>query len=181
MVAALRGRFGVGIVRAFVGLVDRVSYWFGFLAAGGLFAIGLIVAWEVVMRNLGRPTNWTADISQGAQVWCVFLGAAYVLRQREMICVDILRFDENSPVGRLVWIFGLLVVGGLSLVIMQQGLKDVARSISLGTNTDTVIAMPLWVLQIPLPIGLGLVAVQCVAEILRSICGLGGEPARKLP
>lgn len=168
-------------VKAFVGLVDRLSYWLGALAAGGLFAIGILVAYEVVMRNLGRPTSWTADISQAAQVWCVFLGAAYVLRQREMICVDILRFDENSTIGRLVWIFGILVVGGLSLVIMQQGLKDVARSIALGTNTDTVIAMPLWMLQIPLPIGLGLVVIQCVAELLRSVCGLSGESAGKLP
>lgn len=168
-------------IRDFVRLVDRISYGSGFLAAGGLFAVGLLITYEVVMRNLGLPTSWTADISQIAQVWCVFLGAAFVLQQREMICVDILRVDNNAIVGKLVWVFGLLVIGGLSFIVMLQGIKDVTRSISLGTNTDFVIAAPLWVLQIPLPIGLALVTIQCIAELLRSICGLDDMPAGKRP
>jgi len=152
-----------------VTLVDTINRYTAYVVAWSFFSVGLFVAYEVVMRKLGMPTQWTEEVSQVAQIWCIYLGAAYVLQQRQLITVDIIS-DRFSPLlRRRLDLFALLVIIGFSTVVLVQGIRDVAFSVKLGSTTDTALALPMWLIQISLPIGISLLLLQAVAEILKQL------------
>lgn len=163
-------RPGSGLLRAvsaFVRGVEGVAAVAALAAAATLFCIGFLIGVEVGLRAMGHPTKWTAEIAQIAQIWCVFLAGAYVLSKRDMITVDLLPFTPGRPLWRLVEAVALLAIAGFCLLMVKQGLNDAARSIKLGTATDTALSLPMWTIQLALPIGLGLLFLQCCAELLK--------------
>ncbi|MEL6220019.1 MAG: TRAP transporter small permease subunit, partial [Pseudomonadota bacterium] len=69
---------------------DQVSDAIGTVAAWMFFAIGLFVAWEVLLRYaFNAPTIWVDEVSRVFQIWATLLAGAYLLRHRELILIDI--------------------------------------------------------------------------------------------
>ena len=50
-----------------------------------------------------------------------------------------------------------------------QNIKDVRFSLKLGVTTDTIMAPPMWIIQISLSIGFILLILQALAEIVKSL------------
>lgn len=158
---------GLRAVAAFVRAVDGMSSAAAIGAAATLFCLGFLIGVEVGLRAAGHPTKWTAEIAQIAQIWCVFLAGAFVLARRDMITVDILPLNTEAPAWRLVETFALIVIAVFCLLMVNHGLSDASRSIKLGTTTDTALSLPMWTIQLALPVGLGLLFLQCCAELMK--------------
>lgn len=88
------------ILASILRFVDQLTRLAGIAAAWAFFLAGLFVAYEVVMRKLGMPTKWTEEFSQIAQIWGVYLGAAFVLQSRGLITVDIIGDGQPVPAER---------------------------------------------------------------------------------
>ncbi len=60
-----------------------------------LLAISSLVFVSAIARTVGRPLNWAVDISMLLFAWMVFLGGDVVIRETNLISVDM--FQKKLP------------------------------------------------------------------------------------
>ena len=155
-------------VNAAIALIDRAGVICSRLAGWLFFTIGLMITYEVVARYVfNAPTIWAEEMSRFFQVWAVYLGAAYVLRYRHLIRITLLT-DRVGPLGRrIAEAFSLFVIGAVCVVAIIWGIDIVAESVRLHRTTSTMLAVPQWTTEIAIPVGFGLLLLQCLAELVR--------------
>lgn len=149
-------------------LIDRISEVTGRLAAWMFFAIGLFVTYEVVMRYVFTlPTIWVDEVARILQIWATFLAAAFVLKHRDMILIEVAFKDPTTLARKLVETFALLTVLLFCAVACWYGFELWLKATRLGHTTDTFLATPKWVTHASIWVGFGLLLLQALAEVVR--------------
>jgi len=154
--------------------IDRISDLCGRLAAWLFFAIGVMITYEVVARYLfNAPTIWAEEMSRFFQLWAVYIAAAYVLRHRQLIRITML-IDRLGDTGRrLAEAFTLVWILAFCAIAIWKGFVIVIDSIEIGRATSTMLGVPKWMTESAVPVGFLLLALQCLAELVR--LARGGE------
>ncbi|NYT65758.1 TRAP transporter small permease [Alcaligenaceae bacterium] len=155
-------------------LADRLSVFIGRLTGWLFFVIGVTLTYDVVARFVFHsPTSWAADVSTIMQIWVVFAGMAYVLKERSLIRITAF-IRMASPFWRKVAeAFSLLVIGFFAAIMLLESINIVVESIEQGRRAATMIETPTWIPEIAIPIGFGLLLLQVLADLVR----LPGRPA----
>ncbi|MCP4319752.1 MAG: TRAP transporter small permease [Hyphomicrobiales bacterium] len=152
----------------FVRIADWLSELTGRIAAWIFFAIGFIITYEVVMRYVFvAPTIWVDEMARIGQIWAAYLAAAFTLKHREMVVIDI-AFKTPGTLGRrLTETFSLCVIGLFCFVTVYYGFELWLRATLRGHTTDTYLALPRWFTDASIWVGFGVLALQVVAELIR--------------
>lgn len=155
-------------------LADRLSVFIGRLTGWLFFFIGVALTYDVVGRFVFHsPTSWAADVSTIMQIWVVYAGMAYILKERNLIRITAF-VRLASPFWRKVAeAFSLLVIGFFAAIMLWESIDIVVESIEQGRRAATMIETPTWVPEIAIPIGFGLLLLQVLADLVR----LPGRPA----
>ena len=149
-------------------IIDRISTWMARLSAWMFFAIGLMVTWEVVTRKVfNAPTIWVDETARFFQVWAVYLAAAHILKNRDMIVVEIIPVRGHPLRRRLLDSITLAIVGVFSFVAMKYGFDILMESIRMGRHTSTMLGVPKWMTESSIPAGFGLLLAQVAAEFVK--------------
>lgn len=157
---------------AFIRIVRTLSIGCGVLAAFGLAAAVVIVCQMVIWRYvLNQSTVWQTEFVVYSLVAATLIGCPYVLLKRGHVNVDLLPHYLPHR-GRVV----LAVVAALiSLVfcvlLAWTGWKLFHEALVNGWKTDSVWELPLWIVYLPLPVGIGLLSLQYIADIACLITG----------
>jgi TRAP-type C4-dicarboxylate transport system permease small subunit len=165
-------------VRTYIRIVTGLSRVLGLLATVLLGLAVLVVCQMIVVRYfLNASTVWQTEFVIYSLVAATFLGSPYVLIRKGHVGVDLL---PNALGGR--WRVMLDVLAALlSLVFLAvltwSGWNYFHEAWSGRWTTDTVWALPLWIPLLPLPVGMGLLCLQYVAEVLKVLSGEGEGPA----
>ena len=152
---------------AFVRTVYRLSTACAALAALMLLAAALVITWSIVYRALGASTYWELEFSVYMMVGSLFLASPYCLATNGHVGVDLLshylpvRFARPTAIA--VAVVGLAVCAYLAYAGAELTLHAFAR----GERTESAWAPAKWPLYLALPVGLGLTALQYVAQLLR--------------
>jgi TRAP-type C4-dicarboxylate transport system permease small subunit len=159
-------------MRLYIGIVTTLSRIAGVAAVLLLVAAVLVVTQMVIMRYaLGASTIWQTEFVIYAIVAATFLGSPQVLIERGHVGVDLLP-NALGPRGRL-WLEAL--GGALSLAfcgaLAWSGWLYFHEAWAGGWKTETVWALPLWIPLLPLPLGIGLLSLQYIAEIAQLSSG----------
>lgn len=152
--------------------IDKTSEWSGRLAAWLFFLIGIIIVYEVVARYVFlSPTIWSEELSRFLQIWATYLAAAHVLRKRQLIAIDLI-VRYSGPLLRTCFeSLALLVIIVFCLVAVFFGLEIVIDSVKVGRASSSMLAVPSWMTEAAIPVGFGLLLVQAVAELFRTLIG----------
>jgi TRAP-type mannitol/chloroaromatic compound transport system permease small subunit len=159
----------------FVRWLDRISQWTGALAAWLVVPLLLVVVFEVFRRHVfNAPTAWGYDTS-----WMLFaaqflIGGAYTLLQKGHIRIDII-YNTLSKRGKLIFdLLSYLVVFLVpALLFTWFGVKFAAEAWLSGEKLSTTNwFFPSGPPKSLIPIGFFLLALQCIAEIIRNIKAL---------
>ncbi|MBP6019722.1 MAG: TRAP transporter small permease [Burkholderiaceae bacterium] len=155
-------------------LADRLSVFIGRLTGWLFFFIGVALTYDVIARFLFHsPTSWAADVSTIMQIWVVYAGMAYVLKERNLIRITAF-VRMASPFWRKVSeALSLLIIGLFSAIMLWESIGIVVESIEQGRRAATMIETPSWIPEIAIPIGFGLLLLQVLADLVR----LPGRPA----
>ncbi len=151
--------------------IDKASWYSGVVTAWIFVFVGFCVTYEVVMRKFGMPTKWTEEFSQIAQIWCVYLGVAFALQKKSLIIVDIIGDNINVTVRKILDMFALTLTAVFCVLVSINSFKDISYSLKTSATTDSVLAIPMWIIQISLLIGLGLLFLQCISEVYKTFTG----------
>ncbi len=153
-------------------IVDRLSGFCGRITSILFFLIGGMITYEVVARYVFlSPTIWAEEMSRFVQIWGTYLAAGYVLRNRELIRIELLTARLGKGWQRILEAVSLVFIAGFCFVAVFYGIQIVAESIEIGRATSTMLAVPRWMTESAVPVGFSILLLQCIAEFVRVVSG----------
>ncbi len=148
--------------------IDRIADACAVAAAVFMVAATLIVVWMVAWRATGHSTYWEIELATYLIVAAVLVGSPFCLKTKGHIGVDLV--SELLPaagrvaLGRVLSILGIAVCTYLA----WKGLELTRDAFASGETSGSAWDPPRWPLFATMPLGLGLTALQYVAEMLRA-------------
>ncbi len=161
---------------AFVRAVYRLSTACAAVAALMLLIAALVITWSIVYRATGHSTYWEIEFSVFMMVGSLFLASPYCLATRGHVGVDLLSHYLPARFARPVNIAVAVVGLAVCVYLTWAGAEMTLHAFTIGETTESSWAAPKWPLFLAMPVGLGLTALQYVAELLRDTVSMAGEP-----
>lgn len=140
-------------------------------AACVLVALALIGYSVVVRYFLGEPSLWIDEVVSFLVIAIVMFGAACALREGRHIGVDLVTEMMSPRLQRWAQIWSMSVVLVLSVFLIVNGWQTAMFSKSIGMVTQGYLELPLYHLQLLIPLGGFLLALAAVDSLLRLACG----------
>jgi TRAP-type C4-dicarboxylate transport system permease small subunit len=161
-----------GAVDRFIGIVAWLSRLGGIAAAALLLAAVLVVCQMVFVRYvLQGSAIWQHEFATFSLIGATFIGAPYVLLTHGHVNVDLLPL-YLGPRGRLALaLVAALISLTFCIILGWYGWKFWYQSYVEDWHAQTVWRPPLWVPYAAVPLGMGVLALQYVAEILALVTG----------
>ena len=150
----------------------RVSQLCGIVAAT-LIALAVVVVCQMVLVRyvLNQNTIWQTDFVTWSLVAATFIGSPYLLLTRGHVNVDVLPL-YLAPRKRYWLAFASIVMAlGFCLVMTVLTARFWLESWENRWVSDTMWRARLWIPYSAMPIGLGLLGLQYVAELYSLISG----------
>lgn len=143
------------------------------LAAGALIGVSVLVVTHMVATRylFGLPTIWQTECVTFSIVAATLLGSPYVLLSRGHVNMDILPLYAGP---RLRWWLALVAGAGALLFVLLMtwyGAHLWLEAWTADWHSDSLWRVPLWIPYAALPVGMGVLALQYVADILALITG----------
>lgn len=151
----------------FVRLVDRLSVACAALAAVMLGLAALVITWSVIYRAMGASTYWEIEFSVYMMVGSLFLASPYTLRTRGHVGVDLIAHYLAPALARRLELFVALVGLAVCIYLATVGGVQTYESFVKDEHTESTWAPAKWPLYLMIPLGLGLTALQYLAELAR--------------
>lgn len=154
---------------AFVRAAFRLSTACAVVAAFMLLAAALVITWSIVYRAMGASTYWEIEFSVYMMVASLFLASPYCLATQGHVGVDLLSHFLPRRLARPVAIVVGLVGLAVCIYLAYAGADMTLHAFARGERTESAWAPPKWPLFLAMPVGLGLTALQYVADLLREM------------
>jgi TRAP-type C4-dicarboxylate transport system permease small subunit len=149
-------------------IIDSVSDFAGKLSAWALFAVGFFITFEIVMRYVfTAPTIWVDEVSRILQVWVVYLAAAYALKNRSLVTIDLILSNPDTIWRRIAESISILVLFIFAGVACYYGFQLWLKATLAGHTTDTYLAPPKMLTHAPVWVGTALLILQGSVQLYR--------------
>lgn len=149
----------------------------GVLAAICLVAACLVISEMVFIRYvLEASTIWQTEFVLYSVVASTLLGSPYVLLKGGHVSVDILEVLLGPRVRRVQRLFAACLGLAFCAMLAWSGTRYFYEAWHEGWVTESVWAPRLWVLLLPLPVGIGTLVLQYLVEIA-GLLGRGSPAA----
>jgi len=169
-------------MQVYVRAVSALSRLCGVIALILLAAAILIVCQMIFVRYvLNGSTVWQTEFVIYSIMAATFLGSPMVLIERGHVGVDLLpEALTGSPKVVLQIIAGVLSLA-FCAALTWSGWLYFHEALTGGWKTATVWALPLWIPLLPMPVGIGLLCLQYVAELIKIARGEGPDAGGEVP
>ncbi len=156
---------GSRVSRAAARYVDELSDIMGAAAGWGMLFVSVIMSYEIVMRYLGAPTIWVVEISGYAMVWCTFLSAAYVLRKKGHIHVDVLTHQFSQATKSALDVINHLFILGFTLLVLFYSCTGLIDAVAMNERSASLLRFHMGWLY-------GGIVVGCIMLVLQTVLGI---------
>ncbi|UOA33129.1 hypothetical protein DSM110093_02941 [Sulfitobacter sp. DSM 110093] len=136
-----------------------------------LYMVGHII-YEIILRSFFATSTFVLDEFVGYAISiCIIWSLGYVLEHGDLIRVGLVldRLPERAQ--QLLTAASALMAGAMSAGLAWMFWIRVARAWSRGTVSSSVAAVPTWIPEGAIMVGLALFALAAVAHGLRHITG----------
>lgn len=155
-----------GPLPGWVAAVHAVSRAFGvFAAALIVVSIGVICQMVFVRAVLGESSIWQTEFVTFGLVAATFLGAPYILLTRGHVAVDVLPLMLATPARRRLHLLGALLALVFCGFFLYASVPWWWEAWEGGHTTPSIWRARLWIPYLSVPVGLGLLCLQYLAEI----------------
>ena len=113
------------------------------------------------------PTIWVDETARIMQIWATYLGAAFALKHRQMIVIDVAFRNPHSISRKLVETFSLAIIIIFCAVATWYGYELWLKATLKGHTTDSYLGTPKWLTHASIWVGFGLLLLQALAEIIK--------------
>ena len=152
---------------AFVRAVFRLSTFCAAIAAVMLALAAIVITWSIFYRAMGASTYWEIEFSVYMMVASLFLASPYCLATQGHVGVDLLSHYLPRSAARVTAIVVGLIGLAVCVYLAYVGAELTLDAFERGDRTESAWAPLKWPLFLTMPVGLGLTALQYVADLLR--------------
>lgn len=157
---------------AFVRIVRFTSQLFGYLAALLIAASVFVVCQMVFVRYvLNQTTIWQTDFIIYSLVGATFIGSPYVLMLRGHVNVDVLPIYAGPRLRWWLALFAAAVTLAFCAAMSVLTFQFWHEAWENRWVSDTMWRARLWIPYSALPVGLGLLTLQCLADLVGLLSG----------
>jgi TRAP-type C4-dicarboxylate transport system permease small subunit len=141
--------------------------------AAGLIAASVVVVCQMVFVRyaLNENTIWQTDFVTYSLVAATFIGSPYVLMTRGHVNVDVLPHYLNSRNRRRLALFASGLTFAFCLTIAVLTFQFWKEAWDHKWVSDTMWRARLWIPYASMPVGLGLLTLQCLVDIIGLVSG----------
>lgn len=168
-------------------LIRKLAYGFERIVGFAAFLAGLILVFDflsitagVIMRYFFKhPLLWVDEITSTSLLFIAFLGAAWVMKKRGHVVIDII-ISRVKPGTKIVLEIISYVVGAFCCaVITYFGALSTWRNLVSGAYQPTTLEIPNWYVLIIIPVGSLLFFIQCIINASQAITKSRTKPLNK--
>lgn len=157
------------VLRALTALAETV-------AAAAIGIIVVLVAYEVVARYaFGAPTVWTQEVCIYLLLFAAFLGMAPAERAGDHISIDLAVARLPPRMQARLSVANYLAVAAFSALVAWTGLEAVLQSYRYGRHSLSLLAVPIWIPQTCVPLGMALMTLEALRRAWVSARALRGS------
>jgi len=153
----------------YIRFADRLSYYVGHY--GGIVFLGaivILVTLEVILRTFFSTSTLISDeFSAYFFIGLLYFGASYTLSKQRHITINIVTLRVSDRLRRIFFRFTTILTLPVCVILCWRGWELVATTIKHGTLAASVMATPLFIPMLILPLGLGVLALQALAEVFK--------------
>jgi TRAP-type mannitol/chloroaromatic compound transport system permease small subunit len=158
-------------------LIDTINEWIGKFIMWVVLATVLISAGNAIMRK-------AFDIGSNAYLeiqWYLFatvfmLGAGYVFMRNAHVRIDFISSKLSKRTNTIIDILGILIFTiPLSLILMNLSWPVFSRAWVSGEMSQNAGGLIRWPVLLLIPVGFGILATQCVSELIKRFAFLTGH------
>ncbi|HEY82069.1 MAG TPA: TRAP transporter small permease subunit [Dehalococcoidia bacterium] len=160
------------IIRGYVKYVDLINEWLAKSFAWLIVALVLGMVYSTLMRYaFHRAPLWTYDFTYMAYAVFFMMGAAYTLRLRGHVRVDVIyRFLSPRGQALLDMFFSLLCFFPLFFMLIYFSMDNVIFSWQVKERAvESILRAPIYPLKTVIPLVSLMLLLQGVAEFIRDL------------
>ena len=163
---------GFHTVEPFVRTVRFLSRLCGYVAAG-LIALGVFVVCHMVFERyvLNHSTIWQTDFVTYSLVAATFVGSPYVLMLRGHVNVDVLPLYSGPALRYALAMFSSLLSLAFCIAMAVLAFQFWHEAWQERWVSDTLWRARLWIPYSSMPVGLGILSLQCLADLMSLVSG----------
>ena len=156
----------------FIWAVNMLSRLAGMVAAFFVVLAVVVISDMVVERYIFNLTTiWQLDVVTYSVIAMTFIGGAYVLMTRGHVNVDVLPLYLGPRARYWLAIFANVLALSFCVVVFVLCTRFWYEAWSKDWHSDTVWRAPLWVPYFSMPVGLGLLVLQYIADLISIASG----------
>lgn len=164
-------------MEALVKIIERVTGGVGILAALAIVPLVLATCYEVFSRYvMDAPTVWAYEVGYILTGTHFLLGMAYTLRHGEHIRIDIFSGKFAPRTRAVIDLAGYGVVLPLMIWLGYALLQYLVQGYVRGERSgQSAMNMPVWPFRIVFFVAFALLALQMLAEVMKTLRALRTE------
>ncbi len=160
-----------------VGILTRIA---GVIAGALILAVCFMIVYEIISRGVFHsPTEWVTEISTYCIIIAGFLGMSVTWAGKKHIRVDILTMHLSPRIQCALELFTSLFVLLFAVIFTAEAWDMTMMSVEYHNTAPTTLSTPLWIPQISMPIGMGLLFLQIIRTILDDAVKLASGDFKK--
>lgn len=145
----------------------------GYLCGTMIAVMAIVVFLQVIFRFILKASlPWSEEVSRYLQVYITYFGTAYGIRTGAHLGIEAFTLLLPKPVRRVLAVFVQVISVFVCSLILKFGV-DIVRTQMISRQVSPAMHIPMWMIYIAIPIGMGLCIIRYIIEIIREIKTLG--------
>ncbi len=155
---------------AFIRFIHSLSKLCGIISTTLIASAVLVTTQMVIVRYLFKmSTVWQTEYVIFSLAAATFIGAPYVLMKKGHVNVDLIPYYLNQKGKNILAIVAAILALTFLLVLFYSSVQLTNHAWVKNIKTPTIWNFPMWKVYIFLPIGMGIMVLQYLADILSII------------
>jgi TRAP-type C4-dicarboxylate transport system permease small subunit len=161
---------------AFIRFVHSLSKLCGVISTALITSAVLVTTQMVVVRYaLKMSTVWQTEYVIFSLAAATFIGAPYVLMKKGHVNVDLIPYYLNQKGKNILAIVAAVLALSFLAILFYSSVELTNHAWVKNLKTPTIWSFPMWKVYIFLPIGMGIMILQYLADILSIIYNVKGN------
>ncbi len=154
----------------FIRFIHSLSKLCGIISTTLIASAVLVTTQMVVVRYLFKmSTVWQTEYVIFSLAAATFIGAPYVLMKKGHVNVDLIPYYLNQKGKNILAIVAAILALSFLAILFYSSVELTNHAWVKNIKTPTIWSFPMWKVYIFLPIGMGIMILQYLADILSII------------
>jgi len=154
----------------FIRFIHSLSKLCGIISTTLIASAVLVTTQMVIVRYLFKmSTVWQTEYVIFSLSAATFIGAPYVLMKKGHVNVDLIPYYLNQKGKNILAIVAAILALSFLAILFYSSVELTNHAWVKNIKTPTIWSFPMWKVYIFLPIGMGIMILQYLADILSII------------